>query len=162
MNRILLGTSLLLAAGLCGQAAQAAPNYTASATIVSPTGTYTAYYPNLTYQVPLSVTNQYVDVSGAAPSSTISISWGMRDAETDINFLLASDSSNGPTVVPTDIAGHYRHYVNGNSTGSVSYTVQIQANGQTQSFFAYSVITDTNGQSYSRTQGTTFTVDEAT
>ena len=166
MNRILLGTSLLLTAGLFGQSTQAAPTYVSSANIVSPANkaVFTAVYPS-SAQVPFSVTNQYVDISGATASSTIAIGWAMNNTVVLTNpngvfFLLANDHSNGTTTVSTDMMGHFRRYLNGGTTGNSSATIPLSG-GYGGKFDAGATITDAAGNNHVRLQETIFTVETA-
>ena len=162
MNRILLGTTLLLTAGFSGlgQAAHAAPTYTASTVIVSPKGEYDSLYPNWPL-VPFSVTSQFVDVSGATPASTINISWSMVDV-IDVTGKTYTLANNNSTFVPvaTDSQGHFRRYLNNNGTGnaSVSYYDDPRVGSSPEYFNSTTVVRDVNGQGYTRSQQATWTI----
>ena len=125
MKRILLGTTLLLSASFCGHIAHADVTYTASTNIVSPPNgaTYTAYYPNPA-SIPISVTNQFVDVTGAAPSSQISVTWSMYDNVSTASgpLVIAYDRTRTSQLQLTDMYGHFRRNVNNNGSGSLSAT----------------------------------------
>ena len=161
MNRILLGTSLLLTAELCGQSAQAAPNYTSNTHIVSPVGgNYSATYPAEPL-VPFAVVDQYVQVTGVAPSSFISISWSMSDTAYNAmgsNPVFANDQSNGPTVEMVNGLGTFIRYVNNSKDGVIdtSHTDDPHIGGP-RSFISSSSITDSHGTSYLLVQNGTWT-----
>lgn len=151
MSRILLGTSLLLAAGLYGQSAQAqspgtgGAQYSASTSATAPQGEYDAVYPATVASVPYSVKNQYIDVRGAKVLSAINIQWAMVDSVPGAHAVSADDESNGYTLEATDKSGHFRRYVN-HGDGTLSGTLRVPVNAGPLTFDSESSITDTNGQ----------------
>lgn len=172
MNRILLGIALLLTAGFSGQSAGAdatppiviSPIYTqyfASTDASSPQGSYTAFYPDVATQVPYSVTNQWVKVTGATPSSVISIRWAMTDGIPGLKKVFADDESNGYTAAPTDMSGNYFRFVNDNKTGTLSGTTLVFVSSGPLSFYTKSNITDASGNVYEASKTLSFIVGQA-
>ncbi len=168
MNRLLLGTSLLLTAGLFGQSAQAAPQYLPSViNITSPLNRSTQNAPPPAYlaQVPCSVTNQSIQVTGATPLSFVKISWSMQDQATNAatnpsNPYVANDTG-GPTLEMIQPDGTFTRNVNGGS-GSVSQTLPFDPRvGGLNGFYAFSAgsaITDPSGAVHSVGVENTFVV----
>jgi len=165
MKRILLSTTLLLLAGLCGSSARAAyTQLSESTTLVAPTpdAIYTAYSPNTTAQVPVSITNQWVNVSGD-PSTIVTVQWSMVDYAAQYGgnakpVYAAQDWSNGPTQVGIDQTGNWRRYVNNNGTGNLSTNITL---GTGYYSFNSGSLIEGSSQSPATTQTVNFTVDQA-
>lgn len=157
MKRILLGTSLLLAAGLCGQSAQADPTYAAHTTLVSPaSATVTLVYPQVRYPVTYSVINQSVEVNGAVPSSKISVGWAISQ---QVNGqTMTQDASGGMVSVSTDASGHWQHYLNNTPPGNLSQNLLL--GGGSNQFISTAGLAAPNGQNYITSAGATVVVSD--
>ena len=163
MKRIFLGTTLLALAALCGRPAHAAPQYSATVSGVSPQGgTYNIVhdYGNGTItpaSIPIAVAQQSVQVTGAAPSSSVSVSWNMTIQLTvqtpngsHAGSYLAQDYSNGTVPVPTKPDGSWQRIRNFSQT----YTTNIAGSWAID---AASAITDDTGHTTLVDQGGKFT-----
>lgn len=153
MKRILLGTSLLLLAGLCGQPAHADGNYTSTVQGVNPqSGSY-----NITWHsdgqyasIPISVAQQSVQITGATPSRTSYVGWNMSikltvyspDGTPRAGTYLAQDYSNGVIPVTTDANGTFIERLNNQGSYSQPYQTNVPANWTVD---AGSSITDAGG-----------------
>ena len=164
MKRTLLSTPLLLLAGLCGPSAHAAYTiYTPSSTLVAPANNsiYTVEYGNTTAQVPASVTNQWVDVSGD-PNTIITLRYSMSDFATqrlnggNSNPTYVAHDWAGPLQIGIDKTGHWHRNVNNNSSGSLSANFSAAPGGY--SFTGGSILEDSSGSQYVSIQSVEFTV----
>jgi len=157
MNRTLLCTPLLLLAALCSRPVFADAQYNPSVNLPSPT-------PNFSYDIllhsdgryyaviPISVTNQYVEIKGATASTTLYIQWSMtnRIQGPNANGPLSYDNSAGPTLVGTDGSGNFRCYFLNASPGSWSMNFRAMNSGS-WTVSAGSSITDPTGLAHSLT-----------
>ena len=159
MKRILLCTTLLLLTGLHGQAVFA-DAYTASGVISSPANgaVYTIFYGD-SIQIPITITNQFVEVNHAAPSTPISVSWKMISAygTSTQGTLLAGDFSGGQRVVMTDKNGVFHRNVFDAATGNLS--ASVKSYGGSYTVDTESVITPLSGAGFTSIAETKFTVD---
>lgn len=165
MKRLFLGTALLLLTTLVSPAAHAAYTmYTERTTLLTPqnNATYTVYYPNTTVQIPVSITNQWVNVSGN-PSTIVTVQWSMVDYAAQFQngstIYVAHDWSNGQTQVGLDQTGRWHRNVNNNTTGNLSAT--FSATPGSYSFVSGSGIEDGQGNPYISTQSVNLTVNSA-
>ena len=168
MKRTLLSTPLLLLVGLCGPSAHAAcTQYTPSSTLIAPANgsTYDAVYPSTTAQVPASVTNQWVDISGD-PNTVITLRYSMSDFATqrlnggNSNPTYIAHDWAGPLQIGTDKTGHWHRNVNNNSSGSLSANFNAAPGGY--SFTGGSILEDSSGNQTVSIQSVTFTVNGPT
>ncbi len=172
MNRLLLGTTLLLPAGFFGLGqsahAQAAPVYSPTViNITSPLNGSTQHAPiGQLAEVPCTVTGQGVTVTGATPLSFVKISWSMQDqaydAATTPNDPYIANDTGGPTLEMIKPDGTFTRYVNGSASGNVSQTVAFDPrDGGLQGFYAFvegSAITDPSGTLHSASVENTFVI----
>ena len=132
---ILLSAALLALAGLCSRPAHAAPSYTATVSGVLPQGgNYDidhGYYGSSTTpaSIPISVAKMSVQVTGAAPSSTISVSWDLEiqlvvhtPSGSNAGTYLIQDYTNGQIPVPTKPDGSFQHLLSSSNSGFFSQT----------------------------------------
>ena len=169
--RFFLGTILLLTAAFAESPAQAqtTPTYHVGTNVISAPANgmdYTALYSG-PVTVPFSVSDQWVDVSLAAPSAYISVGWSMTDIAT-LKFsggklpekvVLASDVTNGAVSVLMNSAGNFHRGVYNYTSASVSGSAML-GGGYAGPFVSATTLLDANGN----TQGTkssqvTFTTD---
>lgn len=146
MKRILLCTTLLILAGLSGSTIHADPTYSASVTLASPTNgdSYGIWYPNYVYHVPISITNQSIGISGAAPSSTITLSFEMVDEEGTTNgtWTLIALYTNSMTPFTTDANGNFQRKIN---DASDSYSTTVDHSPGNYLVKVRSIIKDASG-----------------
>ena len=170
MNTIkpgLLGAALLALAGLCNQPARADGTYTATANGVTPqSGSYPinhGYYGSSTTpaSIPISVTEMSVQVTGAVPSSYISVNWGLyiqlivhTPSGSSAGTYLVQDASPGLVSVPTKPDGSWQHLIN--NTGFYMNTYKTTFAGS-WAIYAGSAITDSLGNNTVSAVGGNFT-----
>ncbi len=165
--RLFLGTTLLITAGLCNRPAQAAaPLYSVGTNVISApvNGTnYAEIYPG-PVTVPFSVSDQWVDVSWAAPSAYISVGWSMTDEATTkfvggklpIHIGVANDTTGGTVSVMTTATGNFHRGVYNYTSASISATAMLGGDN-TGTFVSATTLTDSAGSTKAKTNQVTFT-----
>lgn len=161
IKSILLGTTLLLLTGLCGQPVHADATYTAIASGVTPqSGSYPinhGYMGSSTTpaSIPIAVTQLSVKVTGATPSSNVYVGWSMlvkvtvhTPSGSHAGTTLDQDASNGMVSVVTQPDGSWHHNWKGGADGTTAPNFSLTMTTTTAGNWiveADSTITDSHG-----------------
>lgn len=159
MKRILC-TTLLLLAGLHTQSVSADASYNPYINLMAPTnGSSYNITPHSGFwyaEVPISFTYQYVEIKGAAPSTSISVSWTMIDGVSTGNGVtyFVYDDSGGWSPAMTNSSGYWQRFPN-NGSGNYSTSYHTTNSG---SVTGGSSITGPTGSASSVTMTSKFSV----